>query len=113
MFVMIAAKRQGLPYMRVLTPSAPAPAGGIRGDQLRDLLGQGIAGLGQLALEPMAVPTPVDDDSIVAIEELEYRGRAALDRALEIREAIKAHSGPPSVDELDELFALLDLVGAE
>ena len=98
--------------------SAPIDAahrteGGLHGEVLHDLLGQGIAGLGQLAMAPMSTPTPVEDDSIVPIEELEYRGRAALDRAIEIRDAVKARNGAPSGDELEELFALLDLVGAE
>lgn len=93
--------------------AADRAEGGLHGEVLHDLLGQGIAGLGQLALAPMSTPTPVEDDSIVPIEDLEYRGRAALDRAIEIRDAVKARNGPPSGDELEELFALLDLVGAE
>lgn len=101
-----------------LTPVAPmaaltATGGGLKGDALRDMLGQGLAGLGRLADEPLALPVAIGDETVVAIEELEYRGRAALDRALEIRDVVKARSGSPSQDELDELFALLELVGAE
>lgn len=91
----------------------PANGGGLKGDALRDLLGQGLAGLGRLADEPLALPVAIGDESVVAIEDLEYRGRGALDRAIEIRDAVKARSGSPSQDELDELFALLELVGAE
>jgi HPt (histidine-containing phosphotransfer) domain-containing protein len=93
--------------------SSPVSGGGLKGDALRDLLGQGLAGLGRLADEPLAQPVAINDESVVDIEDLEYRGRAALDRALEIRDAVKARNGTPSADEMDELFALLELVGAE
>jgi hypothetical protein len=110
--------RAATPVAVPAVPAAKAPdasraESGLRGEALRDMLGQGIAGLGALAMTPLATPTPVEDESIVPVEELEYRGRAALDRAIEIREAIKARSGTPSGEELDEIFALLDLVGAE
>lgn len=102
--------------------AAPAPtaaaadartSGGLKGAALRDALGAGLMGLGKLADAPLAPPAVIEDDSIVPIEELEYRGRAALDRALEIRDAIKARNGAALPDEMDELFALLELVGAE
>ncbi len=101
-----------------LTPArsfaaVPSHGGGLKGDALRDVLGQGLAGLGRLADEPLALPVAIGDASVVDIEDLEYRGRAALDRALEIRDVVKARAGAPSQDELEELFALLELVGAE
>ncbi|MBI3790030.1 MAG: hypothetical protein HY275_04035 [Gemmatimonadetes bacterium] len=99
------------------TPAArpiAAPSGsGLRGDALRDVLSMGLAGLGRLDTEPLAPPAIIEDDTVVPIEDLEYRGRAALDRALEIRDAIRARAGQSSPEEMDELFALLELVGAE
>lgn len=94
----------------VAAATADSPPSGQR---LHDLLGAGIAGIGRLETEPMAVPTPVEDDSLVPIEQLEYRGRAALDRAIAIRDDFKRRNAEPTADALDELFALLDLVAAE
>lgn len=48
---------------------------------------------------------------VVGVEELEYRGRAALERALELRSAIDraiAEGGPVEAT-LDEIFALIRL----
>jgi hypothetical protein len=48
----------------------------------------------------------------VPIESLLYRGRAALDRAVEIRDELRAApTGNPTA--LDELFDLLELARAE
>ncbi len=101
------------PVVPAASSGAVANGGGIRGGALLELLGQGLAGLERLADEPLAEPVALNDESVVAIEDLEYRGRSALDRALEIRNAVKARNGSPSPDEVDELFALLELVGAE
>ena len=110
--IAVAAPR--VPPTAPATPaSGAATGGGLRGNALRDVLSMGLAGLGKLADEPLAQPTAIEDDSIVPIEELEYRGRAALDRALEIRDAIQQRTGQPLPEEMDELFALLELVGAE
>ena len=55
-----------------------------------------------------AAPT-ARDDATVPIEQLVYRGRAALGRAIEVRDELRRAPGPPSSDKLDELFDLLDL----
>ncbi len=87
------------------TPAAGAarhtPA---RGRELQDLLGTSILQLGGVAGGTRRTPTPVP--APVAIESLLYRGRAALERALEIRAARAA--GAALNDELIE--ELLDLV---
>ena len=99
---------------RAIAAAPDSPAGGpASGQRLHDLLGAGIAGLGRLMDEPLAEPVPVEDDSLVPIEQLEYRGRAALERAIAIRDDYKRRHVAPSGEELDELFALLDLVAAE
>jgi chemotaxis protein histidine kinase CheA len=87
--------------------AAPAPASG-----LQSLLAQGLAGLGGLATAPLAAPTAVEDDTIVPIERLLYRGRAALERAQSLRDEIR-RNGTPSAEQLHELYDLLDLVGTE
>ncbi len=51
-------------------------------------------------------------DVVVPIEQLLYRGRAALTRAAEIRDDIRAR-GTAAPELLDELFALLDLALVE
>lgn len=52
-----------------------------------------------------------DGPEVVAIESLEYRGEAALERALELRSAVEAAVGPdaPAGPVLDELFDLIRL----
>jgi hypothetical protein len=47
------------------------------------------------------------------MEALLYRGRAALDRAVEVRDAIRARGAPPVPEALEELFDLLDLARAD
>ncbi|MBI2796903.1 MAG: Hpt domain-containing protein [Gemmatimonadetes bacterium] len=106
------------PTWRSSTPT-PISAGVVdtegppSGQRLHDLLGAGIAGLGRLETEPMAEPVAVEDDSLVPIEQLEYRGRAALERAIAIRDDFRRRNAEPTAEALDELFALLDLVAAE
>ncbi|MFN8875750.1 MAG: Hpt domain-containing protein [Gemmatimonadota bacterium] len=90
---------------RVAAAAAPATP-------LQALVAQGLAGLDALATTPLVPPSDIADDSIVPIERLVYRGRAALARALEVREAIRRR-GDATSDELAELFDLLELVGAE
>jgi hypothetical protein len=48
----------------------------------------------------------------VPIEQLLYSGRAALDRAREVRDALRARPGAPDPALLAELYDLLDLAAA-
>jgi hypothetical protein len=50
---------------------------------------------------------------LVPIDTLMYRGRAALDRAIELRDEIRKKEGGPSREVLNELFDLLELARAE
>jgi hypothetical protein len=49
---------------------------------------------------------------VVPVEALLYSGRAALDRARTVRDALRAGSGAPDPALLDELYDLLDLAAA-
>jgi chemotaxis protein histidine kinase CheA len=79
------------------------------------LIDSGISALESVASEPLFAPMPLPDeqDAVVPIETLLYRGRAALDRAVELRDQLR-RSGPDADPEtLDELFDLLELARAE
>jgi hypothetical protein len=49
----------------------------------------------------------------VPIDTLAHRGRAALDRAVEIRDEVRRTGGSADKAALDELFELLDLARTE
>jgi hypothetical protein len=75
------------------------------GQELHSLLASSIAGIRRLDTEPL------DDAAVdvLPIEELQYRGRAALDRARAVRDEIRQRGGAPDPAALAELFELLDL----
>ncbi len=90
----------------VATAPAPARHTPARGRELQNLIGTTIAQLGGVSGGTRKTPTPLPPP--VPIESLLYRGRAALDRALEIRAARVAgeYPAPEAVDELLDLIAL-------
>lgn len=101
--------------------SEPVAAGSATrptGRDLHALLESGIAGITRLRDErgvatpgtasAVRPPTPAASD-VVPVDALLYRGRAALGRAIELRDEIRRAPGPPPVEKLDELFDLLDL----
>ena len=67
-----------------------------------------IAAFDNLASERMAEPVAFDDE-VVPVDALVYRGRAALDRAVELRDAIRRAGTAPSPEELEELYDLVEL----
>jgi len=85
------------------TPSAPG---------LSASLDASIAAFDSLALERMAEPTPLDD-ALISVDALQYRGRAALDRAIELRDGLRSASGAPAADVLEEIYDLLGLARVE
>ena len=86
------------------TSGAPAPKA-----QLGSLLDAGIAKLGALNSAPLVAPAPLPEQPAVPIDVLLYRGRAAIERCLEIRDQVRSAGGPVDADTLGELFDLLDL----
>ena len=98
-------------------PSAPAPVSPApmspSPTALPDLLDSSIAALGALNASPLAAPTALAEENLVPIDELLYRGRTALDRAIELREDLRRAGPQLPRESLDELFDLLDLARAE
>lgn len=96
--------RAGFPT-RDTRDSSYTPA---RGQELLSLLNTSIVKLGAVSGEsvrktPVRMPRPVEIDTLL------YRGRSALDRALEVREEIVAsgsHTPPEKIEELLDLVAL-------
>jgi len=81
------------------------------------LIDSSIAALDALAMNPFSDPVPIPEDTLVPIETLLYRGRAALDRAVEIGDEIRGEirrgGAPADPVALEELFDLLELARAE
>ena len=61
---------------------------------------------------PLIEPVLHDDTIIVPIEDLVYRGQAALDRARALRDELR-NRGTTDPEALHELYDLLDLARAE
>ena len=72
-----------------------------------------LAALDSLTSAPWLEPAQIPEETIVPIESLLYRGRAALDRAIEIRDEIRRTESAADADALEELFDLLELARAE
>jgi HPt (histidine-containing phosphotransfer) domain-containing protein len=84
------------------------------GRALHELLGASLSKLASLETIPLVEPEPqaIDDDEIVPIERLLYRGNAALERARTLRDDLKRR-GTTDPEALHELYDLLDLARAE
>jgi hypothetical protein len=77
------------------------------------MLASGIAGLRGLDEQPLSAGVEIPaDDEVVPVESLLYRGRSALLRAIQVRDAMRA-SSTPDVESLRELYDLLDLARTE
>src|SRR5687767_15496218 len=95
------------------TAATPAPKyTPARGQELRALLNTSIAQLGAVSGETRR-KTPVPLPPPVPIETLVYSGRAALDRALEIREEFIASGETPDHATMQELFDLIALAASD
>jgi chemotaxis protein histidine kinase CheA len=98
----------------------PAPREPLRtptGEQLRAFLEGGISTLEHLREQPLAPRVADPSDEVVPMEQLLYRGRAALVRAVALRDEMRGEMDgehtTPSPEALDELFDLLDLALTE
>lgn len=109
--------RHATPVATPATPRAavPRPVGApatavasTSGSALHSLLGDSLSRLASLEDEPLVEPAPLDDDTVVPVESLLYRGDAALERAREVRDAMRT-SGAVDPESLQELYDLLDL----
>jgi chemotaxis protein histidine kinase CheA len=86
--------------------AAAAPAAP---QELGSLLDAGIRKLGTLQSERLSTPVEIPEQPPVPIDVLLYRGRAAIERCIEIRDQVRSAGGPVDADTLGELFDLLDL----
>ncbi|HKW48364.1 MAG TPA: hypothetical protein VJN70_13035 [Gemmatimonadaceae bacterium] len=77
------------------------------------VLDQGIESLSSIAAHPLSDPVDISEQPLVPIDALLYRGRAAIERAIELREEIRRAGGNAKDDTMAELFDLLDLALAE
>jgi chemotaxis protein histidine kinase CheA len=77
------------------------------------LLDSGIVAIESLNGQPLAAAVEIPEDRLVPIDTLLYRGRAALDRAVEIRDELRGSDKPADKAALDELFELLDLARSD
>jgi chemotaxis protein histidine kinase CheA len=90
-------------------PAAPAPVRTPpRGQELRDVLNSSLATMRGLETRNSG-PQPAQ---LVPIQELLYRGQSAIDRAAEIRRALKKSGAPPTRALVDELVDLVELAAA-
>jgi chemotaxis protein histidine kinase CheA len=93
------------------TPARPAtPAGNVALDALLD---RGIRTLGTLPKTPLSNPVALPEQPPVPIDVLLYHGRAAIERAREIRDEARRSGAPITADRLAELFDLIDLALVE
>ena len=77
------------------------------------LIESSLSALEELEPAAFAERIAIPEDTVVPIESLLYRGRAALDRAVEIRDELRTRGQYNDREALDELFDLLDLARAE
>lgn len=90
-------------------PTPPTSLSQISGEVLSTALDDSISGIDALRAAPLAEPAALDEQAPVPIEALLYRGPAAIERAIEIRDALRRRDGEAAADTLEELFDLLDL----
>jgi chemotaxis protein histidine kinase CheA len=104
---------------RTPTPPAPtvrAPLESPRGrtpGRVAALLDSAVFAIESLSGQPLAAAVEIPEDALVPIGSLLYRGRAALDRALELRDEMRQPDGSANKAALDELFELIDLARTE
>jgi chemotaxis protein histidine kinase CheA len=100
---------------RVPTPvreaAPPAAKSAPRGQELRDVLNSSLATMRSLESRHSG-PQPAAIE-LVPIQDLLYRGQRAIERAAEIRRALKKSGTAPTRALVDELVDLVELASAE
>jgi chemotaxis protein histidine kinase CheA len=101
-------KRVPTPAQESAALNAKTPA---RGQDLRDALNSSLATMRSLETRNSG-PQPTTTE-LVPIQTLLYRGQRAIERAAEIRRALKKSGTPPTRALVDELVDLVELASAE
>ena len=101
-------KRVPTPVREASASNAKTPA---RGQDLRDALSSSLATMRSLETRHSGPQPPATE--LVPIQELLYRGQRAIERAAEIRRALKKSGTPPTRALVDELVDLVELASAE
>jgi hypothetical protein len=104
-----------MPFAPLSAPAAPAMPGTSEALDAgsASLIDSGIAALEAFNANPFADLVTVPDEVIVPIEQLLYRGRAALDRAVEIRDELRRTAPGADPSALEELYDLVELARAD
>src|SRR6185503_12055322 len=97
----------------IAAPLAPQPPTITAAASSSSLLDQTISTLESFADTPMLEPTPLPEEELVPIANLLYRGRSAIERAIELRDQLRQPGSANDQTALDELFDLLELARAE
>src|SRR5688572_9561986 len=101
-------KRVPTPAREASASSARTPA---RGQELRDVLNSSLATMRSLEGRHSGPQPPATE--LVPIQELLYRGQRAIERAAEIRRALKKSGTPPTRALVEELVDLVELASVE
>jgi HPt (histidine-containing phosphotransfer) domain-containing protein len=94
-------------------PAAAAPGNAPSGAALKSLLAQGLSGLAPLGSATFAEPVVGEEDDVIPIEDLLFRGKDALARAIELGDSLRRSGTAPDAAALAELYDLLQLAAAE
>jgi HPt (histidine-containing phosphotransfer) domain-containing protein len=86
-------------------PAAPMSPAAARASTALDA---SIVAFESLSMERMAEPSVMEGE-VIPMDALFYRGRAALDRAVELRDRLRRAGGTPAPEVLEEIYDLLDL----
>lgn len=107
-----------VPVAAPIAAPAPTPvfaksAGAPSGAALKSLLAQSLSGLSTLDNSTFAAPLVGEEDDVIPVEDLLFRGKDALARALVIGDALRQSGTIPDAATLGELYDLLQLAAAE
>jgi chemotaxis protein histidine kinase CheA len=104
-------REQGGIQSVTLSTAAKAAKTPPRGQELRDVLNSSLATMRSLETRSSG-PQPTHTE-LVPIQKLLYRGQSAIERAAEIRRALKKSGAEPTRALVEELVDLVELASAE